>query len=163
MRKTIFYIMGVSGCGKSTIGKLLANDLGIPFFDGDDFHSEENISKMHSGQALNDSDRKGWLERLNVLALEHQSKGAVIACSALKEKYRNLLSHKLEEEVSFIYLKGSFDEIHARLQNRKEHFMPAALLQSQFDALEIPRNAIEVPVALKPEEQVKIILSGLNQ
>lgn len=155
--------MGVSGCGKSTIGKLLASELELPFFDGDDYHPQENKKKMKSGKALNDNDRKGWLERLNSLALEHRKKGAVIACSALKEKYRTILSDKLDEEVSFVYLKGSFDEIYSRLQNRKGHFMPASLLQSQFDTLEVPKNAFNIPVALKPEEQLKRILSEINQ
>ncbi|NKI32551.1 gluconokinase [Croceivirga thetidis] len=163
MDKTIFYIMGVSGCGKSTIGKLLAAELELPFFDGDDYHPQENIKKMQSGQALDDNDRNGWLKRLNTLASEHHKKGAVIACSALKERYRTILSHELKEKVSFIFLNGTFDEIHSRLKNRKGHFMPTALLQSQFETLEIPTEAIEVPVSLELKEQLKIILSALNK
>ena len=87
-KERIYIIMGVSGCGKSTLGRALAERLELPFFDGDDFHPPENIEKMSGGLPLDDSDREGWLSRLNELSLQHKSKGAVIACSALKERYR---------------------------------------------------------------------------
>lgn len=143
--------MGVSGSGKTTIGRLLSNKTGIPFFDGDDFHSLANKEKMKAGIPLTDEDRRGWLQDLNALAeKESTNKGAIIACSALKEKYRQLLSAHLHKPV-WVFLTGSFDLIEQRLTNRAGHFMPAALLQSQFDALEIPQDVFTVKVDLEPE------------
>jgi len=156
--KPIFYVMGVSGCGKSTIGKLLSKNLAMPFFDGDDYHPEANVKKMEAGNPLNDFDRQGWLERLNQLAIEHGQSGAIIACSALKDAYRTMLTKDLPESY-FVYLAGTYDEISARLAQRKDHFMPAALLQSQFNTLEVPKNAISVSIANTPEEIVTAIVS----
>lgn len=158
MSKTIFFMMGVSGSGKSTIGKLLAKRLDISFFDGDDFHSKENVAKMESGKPLNDEDRKGWLESLNTLAIQNKEKGVVIACSALKEEYRVALSKSIEELVEFVYLKGSFEEIEARLKQRKGHFMPLDLLKSQFDVLVEPENATIISINSTPEEIVAEII-----
>ncbi len=158
-KASIFFIMGVSGCGKSTVGKLLAQELRIPFFDGDDFHPQANIAKMEAGKALNDTDRQGWLESLNKLAKKHKLRGAIIACSALKESYRNLLEKDVLEQTEFVFLKGSYDEILARLQQRENHFMPAALLKSQFDTLEIPTKAITVSIANPPSEIVAKIIN----
>ncbi|WP_339140302.1 gluconokinase [Croceitalea sp. MTPC5] len=162
MEKKIFYVMGVSGTGKSTIGTLLSNRLNIPFFDGDDYHPKENIAKMSSGKPLNDDDRKDWLLRLNILAFENSDKGAVIACSALKESYRTLLKKNIEDSVVFIYLKGSFQEVQERLRKRGGHFMPAALLQSQFETLEEPRNAMEISISAPPDVLLETILNQLS-
>ena len=96
--------MGVSGSGKSTIGRALAEALDLPFIDGDDHHPEANVAKMSAGRALDDSDRAGWLKILNKIAIEHSKTGAVIACSALKETYRKILSENLEEELSLIHI-----------------------------------------------------------
>ncbi|MGM0580847.1 MAG: decarboxylating NADP(+)-dependent phosphogluconate dehydrogenase [Bacteroidota bacterium] len=159
----IFFIMGVSGVGKTTVGKLLAQNLNIPFFDGDDFHPEHNIKKMASGQSLNDDDRQEWLKSLNKLAKEQsQESGCVIACSALKEKYRTLLENGLNKPPHWVYLEGSFDLISSRLKNRKGHYMPSNLLQSQFDTLEIPDNALTFNVDNPPEEIVEMIDQKLN-
>lgn len=154
----IIYVMGVSGSGKSTIGHLLSEQLGIPFADGDDFHPKENVEKMRQGHALDDTDRQGWLEAIQQFALQAQTKqGAIIACSALKEKYRALLSKDIEK-VYWVYLKGSFEQISQRLQRRSDHFMPASLLQSQFDTLEVPNKAIIVDIDQAPGEMIHKIL-----
>lgn len=156
--KPIFIVMGVSGCGKSTIGKLLASELKIPFFDGDDYHPEANVKKMAAGSPLNDDDRAGWLERLNELSIENSTIGAVIACSALKKSYRVTLSKGLNEKVKFVYLKGTFEEISNRLKQRKNHFMPSGLLKSQFNALEVPSEAIVVSITNTPKEIVNLVM-----
>lgn len=150
--------MGVSGCGKSTIGNLLSDELKIPFYDGDDYHSETNVKKMASGQPLTDDDRMDWLLSLNEIALNRREKGAIIGCSALKESYRKILENNLDNDVNWIYLSGSFDEVMSRLNQRKGHFMPAALLKSQFETLEIPGNAIKVSINQSAAQIVKRIL-----
>ena len=155
----IYFIMGVSGCGKSTIGSLLANELKIPFYDGDDYHSKTNVNKMASGQPLTDEDRMGWLLKLNELAHSKREEGAIIGCSALKESYRKILDANLHDNARWIYLSGSFEEVLDRLQQRKGHFMPAELLKSQFETLEVPQKAIKVSINMSPEEIANQILS----
>jgi len=157
----VYILMGVSGTGKSTVGKLLSEALCIPFFDGDDFHTEANIKKMRSGQPLNGDDRQGWLIKLNDLATEHKGLGAIIACSALKETYRNILRKGMENLICFVHLKGDFELIKSRMEQRKGHFMPLELLKSQFDTLEPPLDAIEVSIALSPTEIVNHIISEI--
>ena len=159
--KKIFYIMGVSGCGKSTIGRLLSAKLNIPYFDGDDFHPESNIEKMRKGIPLNDEDRFTWLIKLNELAVENRISGAVIACSALKESYRKLLKKNIEDTAVFVYLNGTFEQILSRLNSRDGHFMPKGLLQSQFDTLEPPKYGISVPINQTEDEMVKQILKSI--
>ena len=153
----IIYIMGVSGSGKTTIGKLLSLKTGIPFFDGDDFHSAGNKAKMRSGKPLNDNDRKHWLEELNSLAIEHSMlKGAIIACSALKEKYRTILTKNIDQP-KWIFLQGTYEVIHERMKER-EHFMPARLLRSQFNDLEIPQFAFSIDIKNKAGEIIEMIM-----
>ncbi|ERK06440.1 Gluconokinase [Serratia fonticola AU-P3(3)] len=132
-------LMGVSGSGKSTIGAAVAREIKAKFIDGDDLHPRANIQKMASGQPLNDEDRAPWLQRLNDAAysLNHKNESGIIVCSALKRRYRDLLRQDNDNMV-FIYLKGSFETILARLQARSGHFMPTELLKSQFEALEEP-------------------------
>lgn len=146
MRKLII-IMGVSGSGKSTVGEKLSEKTGIPFFDGDDFHPQENIDKMASGQPLNDEDRLGWLKKLNQLAREQAAQnGAIIACSALKENYREILNKGLEDAVNWVVLQGSFELIRQRMQARRNHYFSASMLQSQFDALEVPAYGLHLNI-----------------
>jgi 6-phosphogluconate dehydrogenase len=157
--------MGVSGSGKSTIGSLLAEKLKINFYDGDDFHSEENIKKMASGTPLTDEDRNGWLQSLNTKAkqLIDANFSAVIACSALKQNYRTILKNSIEDQVVFIYLSGDFVEISERMKLRKGHFMPLDLLKNQFEILEIPKNAIEVNINQNPNQIIDNIMNELNK
>jgi carbohydrate kinase (thermoresistant glucokinase family) len=159
----IYFVMGVSGCGKSTIGGLLAQRLDLPFYDGDDFHPEANIKKMSSGEPLTDIDRHDWLVSLNKLAAENEPKGAVIACSALKNSYRDILAADLQSPVHWILLEGTFQEIFHRLEARKGHFMPQGLLQSQFDTLEIPEGAISVSINKEPEHIVSTIIELISR
>ncbi len=154
--------MGVSGSGKSTVGSLLAERLGYQFFDGDDYHPESNLIKMSGGEALNDADRKDWLDILNEIAIENQEKGAVIVCSALKEKYRIQLQKNLEHNSEFLYLQGSMKAISERLAKRKGHFMPTVLLQSQFDTLEEPKNAIRISIDKTPIEVINEFIKKVS-
>lgn len=158
----VYFVMGVSGCGKSTIGALLAEALLVPFFDGDDFHPAANVSKMAAGAPLTDEDRRDWLIALNQLALKHVNNGAVIVCSALKSAYRKILSDQLEEHVSWVVLNGTFEEIQQRLNARKGHFMPASLLRSQFDTLELPSKAITVSISPSPDIILKQIIARIK-
>lgn len=158
----IIYIMGVSGSGKTTIGKKLSQRTGIPFFDGDDFHSPSNVEKMAAGQPLDDNDRAEWLTRINELAKEQMKmKGAIIACSALKEKYRKVLSQAITFPVFWVFLQGSYELIEKRMQARTDHFMPPTLLASQFKTLEAPRHAITVDITNDPDKIVQLIMSQL--
>lgn len=157
----IFFIMGVSGSGKTTVGKLLSAQTGLPFFDADDFHSTANVEKMKAGAPLTDEDRAAWLETLHQLAKEHQTTGAVIACSALKENYRHQLAKGLQN-VQWVYLKGSYELIHERLLQRPHHYFTAAMLQSQFDILEEPFNACVVNVQDEPQQIVSSILQEIS-
>lgn len=157
MNQPVIYIMGVSGSGKSTIASLLSKETGIPFFDGDDYHPEENIKKMGRGIPLDDDDRKGWLDTLNSLAQkEILNKGAIIVSSALKESYRKILSHDLPV-VHWVFLKGDFNTISGRLENRAHEYMPSSLLESQFDTLEIPGYGLHIDIVQEPSTIVQKI------
>lgn len=144
--------MGVSGCGKSTIGRLLAGRLGLPFLDADEFHPPANVAKMAAGVPLEDADRWPWLARLHaeLAAAAGTGRGAVLACSALKAAYRERLRQGLDA-CRFVHLRGSPALIAARLAERRHRYMPASLLASQFAALEPPADAIEIDIAQPPE------------
>lgn len=149
----VYVIIGVSGCGKTTIGKMLATRLGIKFYDADDYHSQDNINKMKNFIPLGDEDRVPWLSDLaRNITQWNRGKGAVLACSALKEKYRQILSRAGRENVVFIYLEGDSNIILDRIKVRKEHFFPLELLESQLKALEAPQNAITAQIYKAPEE-----------
>jgi 6-phosphogluconate dehydrogenase len=159
--QSIIFIMGVSGSGKTTVGKLLADQTGVPFYDGDDYHSSANIEKMKTGIPLTDDDRKEWLQTLNQLAKQHQQRGAIIACSALKQTYRNQLADELQN-VQWVYLKGSFELIYDRMVKRQEHYFSSSMLQSQFDILEEPANAWVLNVDEQPQTIVTAILKNIS-
>jgi gluconokinase len=156
---SVIIVMGVSGSGKSTIGKPLAGRLGFPFLDADEFHPPENVAKMAAGTPLTDADRRPWLALLNGKLKEE--KNAVLACSALKESYRQLLSQGLAD-CRYVHLRGSIELIRSRLADRKHRYMPASLLESQFKTLEPPANAIDVDIAQPPDRCVEQITAALR-
>jgi gluconokinase len=159
----IVIVMGVSGSGKTTVGRLLARELGWPFYDGDDWHPPANRDKMRRGIALTDADRDIWLTALQhfISKLIQGGQSAVIACSALKQAYRDRLQVD-EQLVRFIYLKGSYDLIRQRLQERQGHFMPANLLTSQFETLEEPQEVVTIDIANEPEAIISLIKQNLG-
>lgn len=154
-----YIVMGVSGCGKTTIAKGISQKLNIPFYDADDFHSMENKEKMSKGIPLNDDDRAGWLQALHdLLKTEESNKGAALACSALKEKYRAVLLQGLTRPVQWIVLHGDYDLIWNRMNARKDHYMPAALLRSQFETIEYPDYGLHFNIEDSPDSIIHKIL-----
>jgi gluconokinase len=155
-------VMGVSGSGKTTVGVALAQALRCPFYDGDSFHGPANVAKMVAGIPLDDDDRAGWLESLAAVVRQGLGRGetGVIACSALKNRYRAALQSAAPDpgQVRLVYLKGDYATIFARLQSRQGHYMTAGMLQSQFDTLEEPGDAITVDVSLDLDEKVRRIV-----
>jgi gluconokinase len=155
-------IMGVTGCGKTTIGKLLAVRLGWPFYDADDFHSAENVRKMASGIPLTDEDRRPWLHKLHQLISDHNDRAAngILACSALKNAYRTILT--AGGDVDVVYLKAYPDLIRTRLDARSGHYMSKLLIESQFRDLEEPADGIVVDAASPPEQIVAAVRSEMK-
>jgi gluconokinase len=160
----IVVLMGVSGSGKTTIGKELAARLGWTFVEGDDFHPAANVEKMAAGSPLNDEDRRPWLQGLGDRAAEACDRGesVILACSALKQEHRERLERDAQGCVRFVYLTGSEELIRDRLEKREGHFMDPALLHSQFAALEPPVGAVQVDVAPAPEAIAAEIRQKLN-
>ena len=150
----ILVLMGVSGSGKTTVGKELTRQLGWTFADADDFHPPANVEKMHHGIPLNDEDRRPWLAAIHQRLLEAARRGesVVLACSALKHEYRDYLQHEEPERIFFVYLSGSEELIQQRLAARKGHFMNPNLLHSQFETLEPPEHAIQIDIASPPDQ-----------
>ncbi|MGH9538223.1 MAG: gluconokinase [Terriglobales bacterium] len=158
----IVVVMGVTGAGKTTVGQLLAQELGWKFADADSFHSPSNVEKIRQGIPLDDADRAPWLAALR-RAIENwiaEHKNEVLACSALKKSYRDELS--VGGEVQFIYLKGSYDLIYQRLLTRHGHFASEKILASQFADLEEPKDALIVGIDAPPEKIVSAIRRGLG-
>jgi gluconokinase len=161
----ILIAMGVSGCGKTTIGEMLAKRLKCDFADADSFHSQANKDKMHKGIPLTDEDRWPWLAAIRASIEEKQADGTthVYACSALKRVYRDILRDG-DQDVTFVYLKGTPELLRERIKTRTGHFFDPALLQSQLDTLEPPGpdEAIEVDIALTPEQIVDKVLNEVK-
>ncbi|MBI1244746.1 MAG: hypothetical protein GC202_07050 [Alphaproteobacteria bacterium] len=155
--------MGVAGCGKSTIGPLLAEALGGNFAEGDQFHPPANVAKMSRGEPLDDADRMPWLNAMAAAIRDWRTKDrpTVLACSALRQRYREILSDG-SDEVHFVYLRGSEATIGARLSARRGHFMPPSLLKSQFQTLEEPSDAIVADVGKAPADIAAGILAQLR-
>jgi len=166
---TCIIVMGVSGSGKTVIGEKIATQLGAEFMDADDFHPEANIQKMSSGIPLTDEDRFPWLENVGQLVSEHlkAEKTVVVACSALKKIYRDMLRNEISGETKFLYLKSSFADIIDRLEKRKGHFMPPTLLRSQFDTLEEPTtqetDSFNIDGSQSIEDVVQSSITTLNK
>lgn len=154
-----FIIMGISGSGKTTIGRMLAEKLDWEFIEADKFHPSENIAKMSAGIPLDDSDRAPWLSTLHEKLESTLKVGRhpVLACSALKESYRATLTQGIDV-LQFVYLKGDYDLLRVRLSQRKGHYMRADMLRSQFEALEEPADALVVDVSHSPEEIIERIM-----
>jgi gluconokinase len=160
----IIIVIGVSGSGKSTLGRALARALDWTFIEGDDFHPPHNVDKMRRGEPLNDDDRAPWLADLHrhIAALNQQGRDAVLACSALKQSYRAVLSRGIRE-LQFVFLHGDAELIRERLRVRRGHYMPADLLDSQLATLEAPADALCVDIALSTTQQVQKVLRALKR
>ena len=158
----VIVVMGVSGAGKTTVGSLLAQELHWEFADADDFHSPANVAKMRAGIPLTDADREPWLESLHALATRWiaEKKNAVLACSALKQSYRDFM--QVDEQVRFVYLKGERDLFSQRLLARHHHYMKQQMLDSQLQTLEPPVDAVVVDANAVPESIVREIRRQLD-
>jgi carbohydrate kinase (thermoresistant glucokinase family) len=156
----IVIVMGVSGSGKSTVGAALAEALGWSMLDADDLHPPENVAKMAAGIALTDDDRRPWLDRIVAELRRLGARNVVLACSALKQAYRDRLAQA--GDVRFVNLRGTPATIAARLAARRHRYMPATLLDSQFATLEPPRDAIDVDIEASVEAQVRAIVDALG-
>lgn len=160
-----FVVMGVSGCGKSSIGGAFAAAIGAGYVDGDDLHSAENIAKMVAGTPLNDADRRPWLTAVGQV-FSTSALPLVIGCSALKHVYREIIRSNSGGRVAFLYLDGTRDLIHGRIAARKNHFMPKTLLNSQFEMLEPPtaeETAMRVNIDQKPEAIVAKLVAHFRK
>jgi len=159
----VLILMGPMGCGKTTIGKMLAEKLGWPFYDGDDFHPQNNVEKMGAGIALTDEDRKLWLEILhgNIQRWLKEKVSTILACSALKQAYRDRLGVD-HNAVRTVYLRGSYELLRKRVEARQHPYMDKNLLRSQLDALEEPKDGLTVDISATPEIVVRTIVNYLN-
>jgi carbohydrate kinase (thermoresistant glucokinase family) len=159
----VLILMGPMGCGKTTIGKMLAEKLGWPFYDGDDFHPEENVEKMRAGLALTDEDRRLWLEKLrgHIRHWLKKKQNTILACSALKQSYRDILGVE-QKAVRTVYLRGSYPLLRKRIEERRHPYMNKNLLRSQIDTLEEPKDGLRVDISETPETIVSTIFQNLK-
>jgi len=164
MSYKVFIITGVSGCGKTTVGEALAKELGTSFYDGDQFHPASNIAKMSAGIPLTDEDRTPFLKSINNFIREKlPTENIVIACSALKDKYRDILSEGVDPlQLVWIHLQGSYDTIYERMTKREGHFMSAAMLRSQFETYEAPTKGIIVNIDQALEQMIDQIMAEVK-
>jgi gluconokinase len=163
--RPLLVIMGVTGAGKSTVGTLIAERLGLPFNDADDFHPPANIAKMSSGQPLTDDDRWPWLDAIGAHLAAHRGGGAVVTCSALKRAYRDRL-RAAAPELRFVHLQGDMALVAARQAARQGHFMPASLVASQYATLEEPapeERVIALDVAAAPSALADAAIAALTE
>ncbi len=163
MKTRFCIVMGVSGTGKTSVGKALADRLGWDFYDADDYHPAANVAKMADGIPLDDSDRAPWLSALHDLISSslQADRSGVLACSALKERYRQQLTAHCQN-VQVIHLKGSYHLIWSRMKKRTGHYMKAQMLQSQFAALEEPEDALTVDISASIDDIVQTIVARLT-
>jgi carbohydrate kinase (thermoresistant glucokinase family) len=159
----VIILMGPMGCGKTTVGKMLAEKLGWSFYDGDNFHPEKNVEKMRAGIALTDEDRKLWLKKLhaNIQRWLIEKQNSILACSALKQAYRDMLGVD-QNTVRTVYLKGSYELLRKRIEERQHPYMDKNLLRSQLDTLEEPKDGLTVDISGTPETTVSTIINRLN-
>ena len=160
--KNLIVIMGVSGCGKTSVGELLSKKLNIPFYDGDNFHPKENIEKMKNNIPLNDDDRLPWLKELSKNITSWKKKeGAILACSALKESYRKILNADKNTDY-WVVLNGDYQLICDRISKRKNHFMKPDLLKSQIETLEVPNYGLHINISMSLPEIVNTITQNIK-
>jgi gluconokinase len=157
-RKPLVVVMGVSGSGKSTVGRLLAERLGVPFEDADNLHSKANVVKMAAGHPLTDEDRWPWLSKVAAAMSDAEGTGVVMACSALKRRYRDAILAE-EPRARFVYLEGSRPLLESRLARRAGHFMPISLLDSQLDDLE-PLAADEPGITVSIDQSPTVVVDA---
>ena len=160
----VYIVMGVAGCGKTTVGTMLARRIQACFIDADDYHSQTNISKIKQGVPLTDEERRSWLETLSEIVSEYllRQESLVLACSALKRKYRKALTGCSPLGVRFIYLKCGIETVKHRLALRQDHFAPQSLADSQFADLEEPHLAFTVDGEMEPELIVDIVSKWIH-
>jgi carbohydrate kinase (thermoresistant glucokinase family) len=159
----VLILIGPMGCGKTTIGKMLAGKLGWSFYDGDDFHPRENVEKMRAGLPLTDEDRKTWLENLHgyIERCLMEDRNAILACSALKQAYRDTLGID-QDTVKTVYLKGSYELLRKRIVDRKHPYMNKDLLRSQVETMEEPKDGLTVDSSQMPEIVIENIMKTLT-
>jgi gluconokinase len=159
-------VMGVAGCGKSSVGMRLAEVLGLPYQEGDDLHPQANIAKMSAGTPLNDEDRWPWLDRIGEILVDHASDGIVLTCSSLRKTYRDRLRAAAGGNLAFVFLEGSKALLTQRMGNREGHFMPTSLLESQLATLERPdaeNGVVVVDIDNTPEMIADLSILGLSR